>query len=143
MGFWTVYFGLLAAMATMEAAHIGINYYWQWRQSKKAQAAQKEAQAKLASSLGISPEEIEKKVEEINSAREQQETKIAAQLFASAGASEAAPGSMEIPTASGEVIDEKKEADRNDRFIYEVLTGLETAIHALHIRERRKSHGYK
>jgi hypothetical protein len=109
MGFWTIFWptfaALLSAMLVLEVFHIGLNYAMLRHQSKKATKAQKEAQAKLAASLGITPEEIQKKVEAINNTREELETRQAAALF------EAMPaeGILEIPTVSGEAVEKKKE----------------------------------
>lgn len=103
MGFWVTFWptfaALLAAMLVLEVFHIGLNYFMMRRQAKKVMKAQKEAQAKLAASLGMTSEEIEKKVETINNARIEIETQQAAAMF------EAMPteGILEIPTVEGEI----------------------------------------
>ncbi len=114
MGFWTTYFALLAAMVTMEAAHMGFSYYMTRRQMAKDEAQQKEAQAKLADLMGISMGEMEEKVEKINSAREEKETEMAAKLFSTLPTEALA---AEVPTVSGEAEEKKDEHDGQGQYL--------------------------
>lgn len=67
MGFWTVYFGLVAAMITIEAGHVALSYWLIYYKNKRAADIQKSATEmyKLSKTLGVEPSELTQKVAEM------------------------------------------------------------------------------